>query len=106
MMIAFAWLVKPLRRRVPLERGVGRSRYAEKAAMLSRIHHGTSPPHPRDCSKRTMRLPQDGNVVRSDIQAELRAPPAAPEAQRAATKDDRSLLTRHPPHRRALRPSN
>jgi len=29
---------------------VGRSRYAEKAAMLSRIQNGTSSPHPRGWS--------------------------------------------------------
>ena len=39
--------------------------------MLIRIQNVTSPPHPRGCSKRTLRLPEDGNIVRCKIQAEL-----------------------------------
>lgn len=53
-----------------------------------------------------MTLPEDGNVIRSDIQAELRAPPTAPEAQRAETEDHRRVFAHHPPHRRALRSSD
>ena len=32
------------------ERVVGRSRYADEAAMVSRTQNGTSPPHSRGCS--------------------------------------------------------
>ena len=33
-----------------LEQRVGRSRYVEEVAMVSRIQNGTSPPHSRGCS--------------------------------------------------------
>ena len=65
--------------------------------MLSWIQNGASPPHPRGCSKRTMRLPEDGNIVRSKLQAELRAAPAAPEAQTVA--ETREILDGTTVHR-------
>jgi integrase len=44
-----------------------------------------------------------GNTYRRKFQTQLRTSSAAPEAQRAATEDDRSLFARHPPGRRTLR---
>ena len=54
------------------------------------------------CSKRTLRLPEDGNIVRRKIQAGLRLTPEAPETQRPAAEDHRRLFARHPAHRQAF----